>query len=322
MTTTIQALQRLRTANLRLLRHASSAVLMAIPLSLVGGCRTTDHAPRTELVDCPDCPVMVVVPPGRFLMGSTEGEEGRPNGPVHEVTIGYRLAVGKFEVTVAQFREFVRESGYEPGAPCIVFTDKWEAVPGTGWQDPGYGRAPRDDEPAGCISWHDAKAYVAWLSRKTGKPYRLPSESEWEYFARAGTSTHYYWGDAAAGICGRINLFEQSGRRASALSYIPADCDDGHAFAAPVGSFPPNPFGLHDVTGNVWEWTEDCYAAPYPAGLSDGRSYQVDGNCERRSIRGGGWITSPPRQRPAWRGRDPEALVFSPFGLRVVRDLR
>lgn len=302
-------------------RAISRAILPVLALVLAGGCQTTKFVPRTEFADCQGCPMMVVVPPGRFMMGSTEGEPGRPNGPVHEVTIRKPLAVGKFEVTVAQFREFVRDSGYRPGEPCTVFTDKWEPVPGTGWHDPGYGRPPRDDEPVGCVSWLDAKAYVTWLSRKTGESYRLPSESEWEYFARAGTTTHYYWGDSVEGICQRINLFDQSGRKASALSYIPAECDDGFPFAAPVGSFPPNPFGLYDVTGNVWEWTEDCHAAPYPEDLTDGRSYQLEGKCERRSIRGGGWITSPPRQRPTWRGRDPEALVFSPFGLRVVRDL-
>lgn len=307
---------------LRLLRRGLAALLMAIPLALVGSCQATTQAPGTEFTDCESCPVMVVVAPGRFMMGSDEGEEGRPNGPVHEVTIGYPLAVGKFEVTVAQFRRFVEESGHQPGEPCIVFTDKWEPVPGTGWHNPGFGRAPLDDEPVGCISWLDAKAYAAWLSRRTGKPYRLPSEAEWEYFARAGTTTRYFWGDSDEGICQRINLFDRSGRKASALSYIPAECDDGHAFAAPVGSFPPNPFGLHDTTGNVWEWTEDCYAVPYPERPADGSSYQVDGPCELRSIRGGSWITSPPRQRPAWRGRDPEALVFSPFGLRVVRELR
>ncbi|HPF25524.1 MAG TPA: formylglycine-generating enzyme family protein [Steroidobacteraceae bacterium] len=284
--------------------------------------QSRDFEPGTEFSDCDGCPVMVVVPGGRFQMGSLEGETGRFEGPIHEVRIGYDFAVGKFEVTYAQFAEFVRAAGHVPAERCIVWTDKWEALDDTSWRNPGYGRAPLGDEPVGCISWNDAKAYVAWLADKTGAPYRLLSESEWEYAARGGTSTRYYWGDDADDICVRANLFDASGRRASDLTYVSADCDDGYPFTAPVGSFPPNPFGIHDITGNVWEWTEDCYAMPYPAGLTDGRSHQVDGECELRSIRGGGWITSVARQRPAFRGRDPAPLVFAPFGLRVARDLR
>lgn len=285
-------------------------------------CQADAPEPGTEFTDCDACPVMVVVPGGQFKMGSLEGEADRLEGPMHDVRIDYSFAVGKFEVTYAQFEAFVRESTHIPAERCIVFTDKWEALENTSWRNPGYGRAPLATEPVGCISWLDAKAYVAWLSAKTGKRYRLPSESEWEYVARAGTTTRYYWGDAADDICERANLFDASGRRASDLAYVSADCDDGYPFTAPVGSFPPNPFGLYDITGNVWEWAEDCYAMPYPPDLADGSSYQVEGECKLRSIRGGGWITSVPRQRPAFRGRDPEPLVFVPFGLRVARDLR
>jgi formylglycine-generating enzyme required for sulfatase activity len=179
-----------------------------------------------------------------------------------------------------------------------------------------------ENEPVSCISWHDAKAYVSWLSAKTGKRYRLLSESEWEYVARAGTSTRFFWGDSAEEACEHVNLFDASGRRMSDLPYVPAECDDGFPFTAPVGSFDPNAFGLHDVTGNVWEWTEDCFTVPYPPDLGDGRSYQSEGDCEKRSIRGGSWITTPSRQRPAFRGRDPADVVFSPFGFRVARDLQ
>lgn len=300
----------------------SAAFASAAFLLSVSGCQLSAATRGGEFADCPGCPVMVVVPAGRFQMGSDEGEAGRPEGPIHEVKIAYDLAVGKFEVTYGQFSEFVRESGHLPAGNCIVWTDKWEPLEDASWRNPGHGREPMESEPVSCISWYDAKAYVDWLANKTGKPYRLPSEAEWEYVARAGTTTRYYWGDTADGICQRINLFDESGRRASDLTYVSADCDDGHAYTAPVGSFPPNPFGLHDVIGNVWEWTEDCYEIPYRPELSDGRSRQVEGACERRSIRGGSWITSAPRQRAAFRGRDPADLVFSPFGFRVVRDLR
>jgi len=119
-----------------------------------------------------------------------------------------------------------------------------------------------------------------------------------------------------------VNLFDETGRQTSNLPYVPAECDDGFPFTAPVGSFAPNAFGLHDVTGNVWEWTEDCYTTPYPPDLADGSSFQAEGECERRSIRGGSWITTPSRQRPAFRGRDPADVVFTPFGFRVARDLQ
>jgi formylglycine-generating enzyme required for sulfatase activity len=265
--------------------------------------------------------MMVVIPGGNFQMGSLEGEEGRPEGPIHDVSIDYDFAVGKFEVTNGQFAEFVRATDYTSAKNCVVWTDKWEALEDTSWRNPGFGRAPLENEPVSCVSWDDAKAYVSWLSKKTEKRYRLLSESEWEYAARGGTTTRFFWGDSADEICRHVNLFDKSGTAASDLVYVPAECDDGYPFTAPVGSFPPNPFGLHDIIGNVWEWTEDCYIVPYPLDLADGRSYQAEGECEKRSIRGGSWITTPSRQRAAFRGRDPADVVFTPFGFRVARDL-
>jgi formylglycine-generating enzyme required for sulfatase activity len=320
--TFIRKMEKAYVMKIRIPRAGVPATFVWILFLGATGCQATSLVPGTEFSDCEGCPIMVVVPGGHFQMGSLEGEEGRPEGPIHEVRIDYDFAVGKFEVTYAQFSAFARESDHTPAENCIVWTDKWEALEDTSWRNPGHGRAPLENEPVSCISWHDAKAYVAWLSGKTGKPYRLLSESEWEYVARAGTTTRYFWGDSADDICKHINLFDQSGRRASDLTYVSADCDDGYSFTAPVGSFEPNPFGLYDVIGNVWEWTEDCYTVPYPPDLTDGRSYQVEGECERRSIRGGSWITSPPRQRAAFRGRDPADVVFTPFGFRVARDLR
>ncbi|HQW09092.1 MAG TPA: formylglycine-generating enzyme family protein [Steroidobacteraceae bacterium] len=298
---------------------SAGALLVLSFASGVGGAAA--HVAESEFRDCEDCPTMVVVNGGSFRMGSLEGEEGRSEGPIHDVTIGYSFAVGKFEVTNGQFARFAKETGYKQEKNCIIWTGKWEALPDSSWRNPGYGRAPTENEPVGCVSWHDAKAYIAWLSRVTSKAYRLPTEAEWEYFARAGSSTRFPWGDDADDICKRVNLFDVAGEKASELSYTPAKCDDGYPFTAPVGSFPPNAFGLHDVIGNVWEWVEDCYIVPYPPGYSDGRSFQVGGQCERRSIRGGSWITTPSRQRPAFRGRDPAEVVFVPFGFRVVRDL-
>lgn len=315
------AVKKIREMNRLNRRFLHPRLIVLVSMVFCDAVRAQDYTPGSEFSDCDDCPVVVVVAGGTFLMGSLEGEEDRPEGPIHEVKIDYDFAVGKFEVTNGQFALFVEETGYKQEKNCIIWTGKWQALPDTSWRNPGYGREPEDNEPVGCVSWHDAKAYIAWLSEKSGKPYRLLTESEWEYVARAGTRTRFPWGDDADDICERANLFDESGRKASALVYIPAECDDGYAFTAPVGSFPPNTFGLYDVTGNVWEWTEDCYTVPYPPGYDDGRSYQVEGECEKRSIRGGSWITTPLRQRPAFRGRDPADLVFVPFGFRVARDL-
>ncbi len=305
----------------QLLRTGFLVAIASLSFMVSGVCQAAEYQPGTEFSDCEGCPKVVVIPRGQFEMGSLEGEEGRPEGPIHGVSIDYEFAVGKFEVTTGQFAEFVRETEYTQANNCIVWTDKWEALEDTNWSNPGFGRAPLENEPVSCVSWDDAKAYVAWLSGKSGKRYRLLSESEWEYVARAGTKTRFVWGDSAKEACSHVNLFDKSGREASNLVYVPAECDDGFAFTAPVGSFEPNAFGLYDVIGNVWEWTEDCYTVPYPPNLTDGSSYQVEGICPRRSIRGGSWITTPSRQRPAFRGRDPEAVVFTPFGFRVARDL-
>ena len=301
---------------------ATSVVLTLIMLVVTPGCQVKNDKTDVEFSDCEGCPTMVVIPAGSFLMGSLEGEDGRPEGPIHEVNIEYEFAAGKYEVTIGQYADFVRETDHTSSSNCVVWTDKWEALEDTSWRNPGFGRAPLDNEPVGCVNWHDAKAYVAWVSDKTQQPYRLLSEAEWEYAARGGATTRFFWGDSTDEICKYVNLFDVSGTQASDLVYVPAECDDGYPFTAPVGSFQPNPFGLYDIIGNVWEWTEDCYTVPYPLEPVDGSSYQAEGICEKRSIRGGSWITTPSRQRAAFRGRDPEAVVFTPFGFRVARDLK
>ena len=190
--------------------------------------------------DCAACPEMVVVPAGSFTMGSPASEKGRwdDEGPRHRVTIGYSLAVGVYEVTFAEWDACVRAGACGRYRP----------------DDEGWGRGGR---PVINVSWEDAREYVRWLSRETGAPYRLLSEAEWEYVARAGTETARYWGDSESGQCLNANGDDDD-----------VNCTDGYANTAPVGSFQPNTFGLYDVLGNVWEWTEDCwnrnYSGPRP----------------------------------------------------------
>ena len=215
--------------------------------------------------DAPDAPEMVVVPAGELLMGSPDGS-GRPDEhPQHKVTIARPFAVGKYAATFDEWDAYVAAVGraHRP-------------------EDEGWGRGRW---PAINVSWEDAQGYAAWLSVRTGKPYRLLSEAEWEYSARAGTSTAYPWGDEPG--TNRAN-FRGSGCKWSGKS------------TAPVGSFEPNAFGLHEMIGNVWECVQDCWNAHYAGAPSDGLAWEK-GECGRRVVRGGSWFYVPDIARSALR---------------------
>jgi len=296
-----------------------------------------DAATPAPLRDCAQadvCPAMVVVPKGSFTMGADAGEPDRPEGAPHPVTITHAFALGAYEVTNAQYARFVADTGYAPSRGCrslVRATGKVEVVPEADFRHPGAGAGDgAPNLPVVCVSWRDATAYAAWLTRKTGKPYRLPTESEWEYAARAGTKTEFPWDGGAASACRHANVLDADGMADGALAVFggaggmaaAVPCHDGFAGAAPVGSYAPNAFGLYDIIGNVWEWTADCYTAPYAADAPrDGRAAQVAGACRRRAVRGGSWISAAFRNRVSWRGRDPEDQVSWIFGFRVARDV-
>jgi formylglycine-generating enzyme required for sulfatase activity len=170
------------------------------------------------------------------------------------------------------------------------------------------------------VSWDQAKAYVEWLARMTGKPYRLLSEAEWEYAARADTQTAYYFGDDATQICRYANLADQSYRRAGYTDEA-VNCDDGQAVTAPVGSYPANAFGLHDMHGNVWQWVEDPAHDNYQGAPTDGRVWMDGGDERRRMARGGSWDYLPRLLRSAFRSRNPHDNRDSNLGFRVGRTL-
>ncbi len=240
----------------------------------------------TVFRDCEGCPEMVVIPPGRFVMDSPASEEGRSNneGPQHEVTISRAIAVGKFEVTFAEWEACVAAGGCQHRP-----------------EDSGWGKATR---PVMNFNWNDAKEYAKWLSSKTSKTYRLLTEAEGEYAARAGSETRYPWGNDAGQ--NRAN-FESSGSQWSAKQ------------TAPVGSFEANKFGLHDMIGNVWEWTEDCWNASYNGGPHDGSAW-TSGNCDLRVLRGGAWSGNPGLARAAARSwMIVTAFRYNNFGFRVAR---
>jgi formylglycine-generating enzyme required for sulfatase activity len=259
-----------------------------------------DFSPGATFRDCPECPELVVIPAGSFQMGSPPSEQGRydDEGPVHSVQISYSFAVGKYPVTRGQWRQFVRVTGHRKASGCD-------------WENPAYFQQRKfsqdDSHPVICVAWKDATDYAAWMSQKTGHRYRLLSEAEYEYVNRAGSTSRYFWGDSEGDLCRYAN--------GGTTSF----CKSEYIYTSPVGHFLPNNFGLYDTTGNVWEWTEDCYNKTYNGGPVDGSAWE-SGDCRARVVRGGAWnylYTSPSRFRSAYRGGDNAAYVR--FGLRVAR---
>jgi len=265
---------------------------------------------------------MVQIPAGSFTMGSPSGEAGRDGdeGPQRRVSVA-AFSLAKTEITRGQFAAFVNDTGYNAGNACRTFEGgKWTENSGLNWRNPGYSQ--RDDHPVACVNWQDAQAYAQWLSRKTGQNYRLPSEAEWEYAARAGSSAARYWGDSASQACGYANVMDSTGKaQVSGVTWEVHNCTDGHAYTAPVASFTANTFGLHDMIGNVWEWVEDCYQDSYTGAPTDG-SARTSGSCERRVLRGGSWYSDPGNARSAERLWNTPAVRQGSFGFRLARGAR
>ena len=280
----------------------------------------SEGPPGSTFRDCPECPEMVVVPAGRFQMGSPESEADRydAEGPVHRVTFERPFAVGVHEVTRGEFARFVSEKGRAMGNACWTYEGgEWKERSGRHWKSPGFSQT--DGHPVGCVSWDDAKAYVGWLSGETGEEYRLLSEAEWEYVARAGTETARYWGESERGQCRYANGADRTAKRHNS-GWTTVDCDDGHYRTAPVGSYEANGFGLHDVLGNVWEWTEDCWNGSYWGAPRDGSAW-TSGDCYRRVLRGGSWNYVPWFLRSADRVRGTTGIRFDDYSFRVARTL-
>ena len=238
--------------------------------------------------DCPTCPELVVIPAGEFRMGSPGSEEGRRDteGPQLRVRVE-RFALGRYEVTRGEYAAFVAATGRDGDRCRALNGTSWEWSDGASWRSPGFPQT--DEDPAVCVSWDDARAYVRWLSGETGRRYRLPSESEWEYAARAGTTTSRYWGAGPSGQCGNANGADAAGKQRFRGWTWAVSCNDGRVFTAPVGTFAANPFGLFDMLGNVWEWVEDCWHDSYQGAPSDARAWTSSGDCGRRVVRGGSW---------------------------------
>ena len=280
--------------------------------------------PKDVFRECGEgCPEMVVVPAGAFTMGSPESEVGRGNneGPQHAVTIAHPFAVGKFHVTVDQFAAFVKATHYDAGSSCYGWTGtKFEKREGWSWKDPGFAQSGTD--PAVCLNWEDSKAYVAWLSQKTGKTYRLLSESEYEYATRGGSRGRFFFGDDEAELCRYGNGADKTAKAEipGGAGWTVVPCSDGYAYTSPGGSFAANSFGLYDMYGNAISWLEDCYHGDYKGAPADGSAW-TSGDCGRRVLRGGSWLGSPGYLRAADRGWDSSDYRSNYIGFRVARTL-
>ncbi len=260
----------------------------------VVGVYPSNRKPGDTFKDCADCPEMVVIPSGSFRMGDLSGTGYADEKPVHDARIGYSFAVGKYEVT----------------------QDEWVAVMGS---NPSHFKGGRN--PVETVSWDDAKSFVGKLSAKTGKTYRLLSESEWEYMARSGSSSKYPFGGSESALCDYGNVADLTAK-AEERGWTTSNCSDGYGKkAAPVGSFQANGFGVHDTVGNVWEWVEDCWHGGYSGAPSNGTAWTSGGDCVSRVLRGGSWDNAPRTLRSANRSRNVTSTRSGYLGFRIARTL-
>jgi len=278
-------------------------------------------------------PAMVVVPTGAFVMGSSAQETGhRANEePQREVSISTGFALGRDEITVAEFRNFVEDARYETdadrlGASLVYDEETGRSIdkPGVNWRSDYTGATANDKQPVIHVSWTDANAYARWLAARTGKRYRLPSEAEYEYALRAGTQTRFWWGDGnptrlVGNLTGDGDKSPSLGRRWT--NAFPRYSDDswGPAIAG-WNRYPPNPFGLRDIGSNVSVWIEDCWHDSYLRAPADSRAW-INPGCERHVVRGASWGSAPEQARSAFRTNLPADARNAQVGIRVARDL-
>ncbi len=277
------------------------------------GTRCLQPGAGVQFKDCPNCPAMVIVPAGSFTMGSPAAEPERQPQRERQVRVTFAkpFAIGSFAITRGEFAAFVSATGHKAREGCYFWTGvTWEERSDRSWRSPGFHQNER--HPVVCVDVYDAKAYAAWLTAQTGNTYRLPTEAEREYVSRAGTTTPFWWG--------------------SSISTDQANYNGEHAYAGGakgarrqhtigVDSFSPNPWGLFNVHGNVWDWTDECWSESNENAPSDG-STRSGGDCRWRAVRGGAWNYSPDYLRAAYRYWNEPHNRSSVQGFRVVRVLR
>jgi formylglycine-generating enzyme required for sulfatase activity/uncharacterized caspase-like protein len=261
---------------------------------------------QLKLKDGGLAPKMVVIPKGSFRMGDIQGGGSSAEKPVHKVTIDYDFAMSQYEVTKGEFAQFIKATSYQTDAEkadgCYGWTgSNWELKKEFNWRNVGFEQ--EDNHPVVCVSWNDAKAYTKWLSEQTGRECRLPTESEWEYAARAGTETKYWWGNEGS------HEYMNFGYKASGR--------DKWKYTSPVGSFAKNPFGLYDMNGNVWEWIEDSWHDNYNGAPTDGSSWK-NSNKNKVLLRGGSWRNYADSCRSAVRNWYSHVNRLHNLGVRLV----
>jgi formylglycine-generating enzyme required for sulfatase activity len=319
-------------------------LLIAILCAVVfGAAATTEKAVAgapESIRDCADCPELVPIPVGDFVMGADIEEPRRlelpefwavREQPKHRVRMARAFALGKYELTRGEFARFAAETGYSPAPGCWHFVGtEWLFDESRSWQDAKISET--DAHPVTCINWHDASAYLEWLSRKTGQRYRLASEAEWEYAVRAGTSTAYWFGDDPARICEFVNLgdldtqdrfrwHETKIKYDKMSDWKGQSCRDGYPTLAPVAATAANPFGLHGMLGNANEWVADCWNDDHRSATGNQAARLTGADCGLRVMRGQGWTAVAASTRAAFRLKMNATDRRFTFGFRVARDL-
>ena len=322
--------------DLRSLTVGTASVVLALGLAflpdnigplekqIVSSERTAELVEFTDTLSngslCPFCPRMVSLPSASFVMGSPVEETERFDSTKQQIQVDLpAFAIGMFEVTVGQYRAFVDATGFEVRDGCTIKNTGAQGArdePGRSWLAPGFEQ--NDSHPVTCVSWSDAQAFGSWLSEKTGKSYRLPSEAEWEFASRAGTLDRYFWGDDEVG-CEFANGADESAKTKSPnLSVM--SCSDGYYTTAPVGLFSPNAFGLYDMIGNVSEWMKESWHDSYGDAQGDSVPLSI-GSEPHRVVRGGSWNDSPDLLRSATRIRNLQEFRSNDLGFRLARTL-
>lgn len=277
---------------------ALATLLLAAPAAFAAEA----HKPGAVFKDCKDCPEMVVLPAGSFTMGTPDDETGRQpdEGPLHTVTFARPFAISRYQVTAAELDAYLKATGVRlangdtrPGRECIA-------------GKPRYKQGPR--QPAVCVDYEDVKGYAAWLSKKTGQHYRMISEAEREYAARAGSAGPFPF------------PFDEGKEYSIAKHANTYGAADGYNFTSPAGSFPPNAFGVYDMHGNVYEWVADCWHDNYDGAPSDGSAW-IDSDCKLVQIRGNDWGEAPIFSRSGNRNNAYRTDRGDWIGFRVAREL-
>ena len=254
-----------------------------------------------------------LIPSGKFKMGDFSGQKDEQ--PLRDVEVNL-FYLQTTEVTLEQYSKYAAASKLVDDKGCWYFKDYWRYSNEFSWENPGYFQ--EDSHPVVCISWIDVQNFVQWLNLKSPHVFRLPTEAEWEYAARAFSTSTYYWGDDPMGLCIHANAADNQ-----TLKQFPTfksnDCDDGYLVTSPVGNYLPNPFGLFDIYGNAWEWTQDCWNSSYKQAPKDGTAW-LTGVCDKRIYRGGGWGDTPRFARSSLRNVAKKNERRDDIGFRLAYD--